>query len=214
MVKKTLLLVALMASLSAAVGSAKQTGYTVDIATEVLHSVDLANGTTTAIGDVGFGAVRGLSFDPTTGGLFGVSQSTDELITIDTQTGVGTAVGALGVDGIGGLAFDSAGDLFFFGEATESLYSVNRDTGLLTLIGVGAFQLPVWHFHRTTFCLDTETCQMTVCTSSTREPLVQVLLVTSSTHLLTAASTLMTPVHSGRFLKRATSERLTPLMQR
>jgi len=109
--------------------------FTVDVASDVLYSLDLASGTATPIGDTGFPAVRGLSFDPTTSILYGIDQTTDELITIDTKTGAGKAVGALGVDGIGGLAFNSSGDLFYVYEVDQTLYSVNKSTGAATAIG-------------------------------------------------------------------------------
>src|SRR5262245_26038288 len=64
-----------------------------------LYRVDPVTGFTTVVGPTGFG-LTGLSFDPTTGVLYGVTGAQDAahprtLVTIDPATGAGTVVAAL-----------------------------------------------------------------------------------------------------------------------
>lgn len=102
-----------------------------------LYRIDLGAGTTSLVGPVGFADVQGLSFQPSTGILFGVDDTTENLITIDTATGAGSVVGALGVPTVGeaGLAFNNAGDLFLADEDQEELFSVDPTSGAATFIG-------------------------------------------------------------------------------
>ena len=74
-----------------------------------LYRIDLATGAATAIGPVGFPSVEGLSFQPSTGVLFGVDDETLQLLTIDVTTGAGSLVGDLGTTDVDlGLTFDSS----------------------------------------------------------------------------------------------------------
>ncbi|MFN8523580.1 MAG: hypothetical protein U0821_10835 [Chloroflexota bacterium] len=113
-------------------------GFAVDSNADILYCVNLATGATTAIGNVGFADVDGLTFD-SNGVLFGTDDASDMLITINLTTGAGTAVGKLGLDTVSpldtGLTFDPQGNLFVVEETGLSLSRVNRNTGAATFIG-------------------------------------------------------------------------------
>ena len=114
--------------------------------TSVLHSIDLATGTATPIG-TGVGPrvledLEGLAFDPVTGDLFAVDDSTNQLVTINVATGVGAVVGSLGgfaqLDP--GLAISAAGVIFMTADIINGtqLYTVNKTTGAATLVGTSS----------------------------------------------------------------------------
>ena len=119
------------------------TGFATDtsVAGGQLYSIDLGTGIATGIGnpgDLGFNNVDGLSFQPGTGILFGITDATDQLITINATTGVGTAVGPLGINlQDAGLSFDSSGALFASADqgAGDGLNTVNPVTGAATNLG-------------------------------------------------------------------------------
>jgi hypothetical protein len=69
------------------------------------------------------------------GTLYGAS--TTKLYTINASTGTATfVISFTGVSGVMGITFDSAGNLLATNfSATSSLYNVNIDTGVATLIG-------------------------------------------------------------------------------
>lgn len=72
------------------------------------------------------------------GTLYGVNDDTDSLYSIDTDTLVFSEIGSLGVTfNYGGLAYDHNNDILYMigGRNNNNLYSVNRSTGLATLIG-------------------------------------------------------------------------------
>ncbi|MGE3729933.1 MAG: hypothetical protein AB7F83_05250 [Lysobacterales bacterium] len=112
-----------------------------------LLSIDLATGTTTAVGRIGFVDVEGLAVAPE-GTIYGVADGNKTLITINPFNGRGTAVGGqngnLGLSGQGvgqfdsldfGLTFSCDGRLWLSSDTTDMLWSVNRNTGQATLVG-------------------------------------------------------------------------------
>jgi len=68
-------------------------------------TIDPTTGAATSVGSTGLRNPTGLAFDPTSGTLFGVDNTTGELVTIDPTTGAATVVGATGFRNIQGLAF-------------------------------------------------------------------------------------------------------------
>lgn len=90
------------------------------------------------IGPIGFGNINGMDFDPD-GQFFAIGNAPGVpgkvLIEIDPATGAGTRIGGPlsgGVDA--SFAINSSGDLFGAG-SSDNLYSINRTTGMSTLIG-------------------------------------------------------------------------------
>lgn len=122
-----------------------------DLATAPLSSqllqIDLATGTTTRVGRIGFVDVEGLAMAPD-GTLYGVEDKDKTLITIDTSFGRGTAVGTgvsnMGLTGTGitnvpldlGLTFSCDGRLWMSSDTTGKFWEVNRNTGQARLVGV------------------------------------------------------------------------------
>ena len=102
-----------------------------------LVRIDLATGTFTSIGPLGFGNVRGLAWDPIGERLLGVGGSADKLFEIDTATGAGTAIGSRTLpDGINSLAFDPiSGDIFGANVVANSLVRIDPVTGQATSVG-------------------------------------------------------------------------------
>ena len=115
-----------------------------------LYRIDLANGQTTEIGDIGFNDVEGLALDAS-GVLYGVADAsvgpgsgiTDLLIQINTTTGAGTLVGQLsGLGGIGpggnldyGLAITCDGRLWLSSDTTTQVWEVDPATAGTRLVG-------------------------------------------------------------------------------
>ncbi len=101
------------------------------------------------IGSVGY-TVNGLTYDPTSGILYGSTRFGDPnyngLITIDLLTGAGTPIGVNGW-GWGGvpitnIATNSAGKLFGWSEWGDDLVSIDTATGIATVVGesgIGTF---------------------------------------------------------------------------
>ncbi|HUT34905.1 MAG TPA: PEP-CTERM sorting domain-containing protein [Planctomycetota bacterium] len=94
------------------------------------------------IGGVGY-TVNGLTYDPTSGILYGSTSwhdpSYNGLITIDLTTGVGTPIGVDGW-GWGGITItcittNSAGQMFGWSEDHDSLMSIATATGIATWVG-------------------------------------------------------------------------------
>ena len=70
--------------------------------------------------------------------LYAVDEATDSLVSFDTNTLQRTVIGSLGVTfNFGGLAYDSNSDTMYMidGRGSQSLYTVDRNTGAATLIG-------------------------------------------------------------------------------
>lgn len=112
-----------------------------------LYRIDLANGTTTLIGETGFNDVEGLALSHD-GVLYGIVDSTKTLITIDKQTGRGAAVGGVngntGLTGQGvgqfdaldfGLAFTCDGKLWASSDTTKRLWQIDVANGHATSVG-------------------------------------------------------------------------------
>ncbi len=103
------------------------------------------SGVLSTVGGIGFGDVRGLAYDATSGTLFGVSRTyNSRLITINQSTGAGTAVGPnLYLPTGSNTAEISAridGTLFGTGHlhnmtAVDTLLDVDKATGIATTIG-------------------------------------------------------------------------------
>ena len=93
-------------------------------------------------GDDDLGDVDDIAVDPFTGTIYATINdggSGGILGTIDRLTGDVTVIGAFGVDDIEGLAFTPDGELFGStgtdgGGTSNSLYSINKNTGQATLI--------------------------------------------------------------------------------
>jgi hypothetical protein len=94
------------------------------------------------IGQVGY-TLNGLAWDPTTGRLYGSTSTKDPsyngLIEIDMATGAGTAIGVDGW-GFGGAAItnitvNSSGQMYGWTESGDDLVSINKSTGIATVIG-------------------------------------------------------------------------------
>lgn len=109
-----------------------------------LYTFDPASGTPTLIGSTGLQGIQGLAFDPLTGQLFGWdvgfgSGNGVGLVTIDPATGIATdvdpATGGSAND-VQWLAFDSSGRIY---GGRSSLYTIDRNTGALTLVGSGGY---------------------------------------------------------------------------
>ena len=100
-----------------------------------LVQIDPVTGTSTVIGPVGY-AVNGLTYDSTTGTLYGSARSGGGLLTINTTTGAGTLVGSgFGLNNVL-LASNSAGDLFgWYDPSADDLTSINKVTGVATVVG-------------------------------------------------------------------------------
>jgi hypothetical protein len=126
-----------------------QTLYAVDGAQDnasSLYILDATDGSVVqTIGAIGFDHVVAISFDPTTGTLYGHANhycafQDGALITIDPATAVGTFVGCTGCT-IPDVSFDSAGTLFGWAEACDSglafddLVTIDLTTGALTKVG-------------------------------------------------------------------------------
>jgi hypothetical protein len=112
-------------------------GYGFNENDDKLWRFDLDTGIGTAIGNLQFTKVRGMSFHPITNILHGVDLATDTLIIVDLNTGQGSVVVDLDVDVEqgAGLAFDLDGNLFLSDEASGLLYSIDASTGISTALG-------------------------------------------------------------------------------
>ena len=106
-----------------------------------LFILNPSNGSVVAdLGPTGF-AITGLSFDPTSGVLYGVtsqlsSNSPGSLIRLNPITGAGTLVGSE-VNGrpIADVTITKNGTMFGWGEGSDDLYTINKTTGVATKVG-------------------------------------------------------------------------------
>lgn len=120
-----------------------------------LYQIDLANGTTTLVGegDIGFDDVEGLAIGPD-GSLYGISDANETLILIDKRTGRGVAVGGVigntGLTGQGsgqfdamdfGLTFSCDGRLWASSDATRKFWELNPSTGAARYVGYLSVQM-------------------------------------------------------------------------
>lgn len=112
-----------------------------------VYSIDTNTGIQTLIGNSGFAALQDLARSPD-GVYYAIagSSSNSKLITIDPLTGVGSLVAPLttsapgGLSIMTGLAVAANGTLYGSGLPTggsivNNLYTINRTTGVATLIG-------------------------------------------------------------------------------
>jgi hypothetical protein len=95
------------------------------------------------IGSVGY-TVNGLVYDHTTGKLFAGTSVGDPsfngLIEINLTTGAGTPIGAsawgLSFGAVTNITVDSAGQMYGWWEGEDSLVSIDKTTGIATLVGL------------------------------------------------------------------------------
>jgi len=111
--------------------------YGIDSNAKMLGTIDTATGvfspqaTVTNIGDP---TITGLKIDPTTG-VFYVSTGS-RLFSLDPASGAATLLGAHGPSTlIIDLAISAGGDMYATDIATDSLYSVDKTNGAISLIG-------------------------------------------------------------------------------
>lgn len=109
-----------------------------------LYTIDTTTGTATLVGAIGFSHITGLSFDPTTGILYGhqsdlFGSNGTNLITINPVTGAGTLVGSTGIQ-VPDMSFRNDGTLFAWSESdndsqVDDLFSINKVTATATFVG-------------------------------------------------------------------------------
>lgn len=111
---------------------------------DILYTIDVGTGATNYIGATGFYGIQGMSFSGNVLYAFDIGNGSgfgDGLITIDPATAVATDVNAA-VGGSGSeaqcLFSDHSGNLYC---ANAELFSVDKTTGVVTLIGGGAFSV-------------------------------------------------------------------------
>lgn len=104
-------------------------------ANSVLVEIDQVTGAITTIGAVGY-SVNGLTYDSTTGTLYGSARQGGGLLAINTATGAGTLVnGGFGLNNVL-LASNSAGDLFgWYDPSQDDMTSINKVTGVASVVG-------------------------------------------------------------------------------
>lgn len=113
-------------------------------ATSSLYTIDTTTGAATLVGATGFSHVTGLSFDPTSGVLYGHVSDTfnsgdTQLITINPLTGAGTLIGTTGIQSPD-MAFRSDGTLFAWSEFSDNgnqnddLFVINKVTATATIV--------------------------------------------------------------------------------
>ena len=111
---------------------------------DILYTIDVGTGATTLVGATGYFGIQGLSFANGVLYAFEIGNGSglgDGLITIDPVTAVATDVNpSIGGSGSEGqcLFSDTSGNLYC---ANAELFSVDTSTGLVTLIGGGAFSV-------------------------------------------------------------------------
>jgi hypothetical protein len=101
-----------------------------------LYIVDEQSGSTTLIGPMG-AAIKGIAFDPISGGLFGSSDA-DGIYRINLNTGEAVLVGLTGLGGTTpDIHFDQDGNLYGTksGTGSHNLISISKATGAGTIIG-------------------------------------------------------------------------------
>ena len=124
---------------------ARATLFAVDDQTDTLVRIDPLTGATSAVGNLGFGFVRALTFVGTR--LTGADVREDELLEIDTVTGSAASIGRLVTPAtpasivrgsVGALAYDAgAGALYGADEVTlvNEFLGIDPDTAVATVIG-------------------------------------------------------------------------------
>lgn len=114
----------------------------------VLYRLDGLTGARTVVGPCGIPDVRSLTFDPTTGILYGVTGYPDAggplsglVCTINTATGLATPVGQIngGVCPGSGSVIDGTGQMYGLegaGCSGGAFHAINKATGVGALVGV------------------------------------------------------------------------------
>ncbi|QEF98259.1 hypothetical protein Mal15_23080 [Stieleria maiorica] len=102
-----------------------------------LYRVDMTTGQANLVGDTGFQAITGLTFDPASQVLYGGSGASDSLFTLDRVTGAATTVGSFGVDMRGhGMGYDPQTQRILMTDGFQDrLFAVDKTTGAATEIG-------------------------------------------------------------------------------
>jgi len=107
------------------------------------YTIDPVGGGLVLLGSGGNGAVRGLAWDPTTnpnnGQLFAVDGTS--LYTVNNTNGAMTLVGSSGAYDFIALACSPAGQLYAFDMSANALISINKTTGVGTLVGAFPFDV-------------------------------------------------------------------------
>ncbi|NUQ34705.1 MAG: putative Ig domain-containing protein, partial [Planctomycetaceae bacterium] len=107
--------------------------YAADGTSGTLYSVNVSNGSASAIGSTGYLAA-GLAPGMAAGELFGLSDR-PALLVIDTG-GLGESVDSLALDNLTGLAYDSGNDVLYGVDATaEMLYVIDEFSGTSRAVG-------------------------------------------------------------------------------
>ena len=119
--------------------------YSLDYFSNSLVSVDTSDGTVTVIGSsipLGGETWTGLTYDFTTGTWYGSSTSIvrSTLYTIDPATGTATVIGEItGSPGNIDVSADNTGQLYGYDIVNDSWFSIDKNTGAGTLIGLLGF---------------------------------------------------------------------------
>lgn len=102
-----------------------------------LGTINPGTGAVTFIGLHNSNNIWGLAYDSTNDVLYGADGDNNALVTVNRATGGTTIVGAFSAAAptpIAGLGYDPVADVLY-GIDQTSLYSINRTTGAVTLIG-------------------------------------------------------------------------------
>jgi hypothetical protein len=106
-----------------------------------LYLIDPVTGAGTLIGDIGY-AVNAIAVDPTTGIMYASTVQWNppdwigSLLQIDPATGAGTEIGTTDERFCcRALTFDSTGQLWGWTENTDDLVSIDKSTGVATVVG-------------------------------------------------------------------------------
>jgi hypothetical protein len=100
----------------------------------VLYKIDDVTLQVTPVGDMGVDSVKGLECDYQTGQLFAVTYL-NELLDVDTGTGVATLIGHPGTSFLDSLSFGPDGWLYAANISTETLWRIDRYTGVGNAVG-------------------------------------------------------------------------------
>lgn len=105
----------------------------VDVDTNQLLTIDSATGVATAVGPLGDVSVVGMTYDPTSGTLYGAG---GRLSSIDRQTGMATEIGGpLGFSVVGLAAHPITGQLYGVDSIADVLVTIDANTGIATEVG-------------------------------------------------------------------------------
>lgn len=104
-----------------------------------LYVFDNLGGTPTfnEIGETGLVDLIGLAMDPATGALYAYDGGTEALYTLSTANAAPTLVGFSGetFGAIGGMDFNADGSVLLIADGSDSLFTIDKATGLMTPAG-------------------------------------------------------------------------------